>query len=207
MNEQEGQFGGPDSGGTGKGDGGASGPGDGSGGGGPPGAELAQPIASPEDFPGASLDERLRAATDEVNRQRSLELQSRLRAEALVRELAQTENALSEAREALDQAERRHQIDLLLIESEAIDMESARLLTELYANQSEGSDIASAIEKLKQSKPFLFRPSLSPRGVPGPAMSAASAASGGPLADAAEEAARTGDRSALLRYLRARRTG
>lgn len=148
--------------------------------------------------------ERDRAQRAEAEAAQAKALLATAQAEAgeSARRLAEAEASLAQAREALDAAERRHQIDLLLIESEAIDLEAARLLTELSVSQMESKDAASAVADLKRRKPYLFR-RMATRTPAGAAMSAA-AGEGWPLEEAAA-AARSGDRGALLRYLRARR--
>lgn len=130
--------------------------------------------------------------------------------EARVNELIET---LAQTREALDHAERRHQIDLALIQADAIDLETARLLTEQTLQQMSDRDVARAVRELRQRKAFLFRNPAQPRATPG-GRSAPGAmgprAQPGPspqLRASAAEAATTGDRAALLRYLRARRGG
>ena len=105
-----------------------------------------------------------------------------------------------EAREALDAVERRQRVDRALADADAIDLESARLLTEVALGGE--SDIEGAVADLRRRKPFLFR-SRGVRAGPAPGGRAPQAAEG--LIEAAEEAARTGDRRALLRYLDLRR--
>lgn len=129
--------------------------------------------------------------------------------EGKVNELVGT---LARTREALDAAERRHQIDLALVEADAVDLETARLLTEVAVGQMDDRDVELAVRELRQRKPFLFKggakagsgPARASRHVG--AMGARSAAQApAALKNFANEAAATGDRAALLRYLRARR--
>jgi hypothetical protein len=131
--------------------------------------------------------------------------QARTQAQFLEARVAELQTELSQAREALDAAERRHQVDLLLIEAEAIDLESARLLTELAINQSRSTDLRGAVGDLRRRKPFLFRARHA--GVASRASATLGPASPptDPADEAAQEAASTGDRTALLRYLRAKR--
>jgi len=127
-------------------------------------------------------------------------------AEARVAEL---EQSLAEAREALDTVERRHRIDAALIEANAIDLETARLLTEMAVADMPDADIAAAVNDLQRHKPFLFRPVTHRRAAPATTAAAGAslpAPSPDPLLDAASEAVATGNRRALLRYLHARRT-
>ncbi len=169
------------------------------------GEALALPEASPEELPTGGCGEVIGFVQEQLKAERERAQQAEQAAQALRDRLSEAESALAQAREALDAAERRHQIDLLLIESETVDLESARLLTELALGQMPERDVATAVGELRRRKPFLFR---SRRGgaMAGAAMSAAATA-GDPAEEAAEEAARTGDRGALLRYLRARRGG
>lgn len=114
--------------------------------------------------------------------------------------VAELEAALGRAREALDHAERRHAIDLELIRAGVVDMDVARLMTELAVAGMEKADVAHAVSDLRRRKPFLFRRGTSP-GVMAPLAEAL----GGERESLAREAAETGDRRTLLRYLRARR--
>lgn len=120
--------------------------------------------------------------------------------QAKVDELSAT---LAQTREALDGAERRHAIDLELIRGEAIDLETARLLTQASVTQMKDADASAVVADLRRRKPFLFR---RPGGRAGEGAMAPHAGGSG-AADSAREAAATGDRAALLRYLRARRVG
>lgn len=107
---------------------------------------------------------------------------------------------LAQAREALDAAERRHAIERELIRARAIDIETAALLTEAAIQNMDGADVADAVAELRRAKPFLFRSASG-----GGAVSAAMEDGNGELTRAAEAARQTGDRRALIRYLRLRR--
>jgi multidrug efflux pump subunit AcrA (membrane-fusion protein) len=129
--------------------------------------------------------------------------------QALQQQVAELQAQLAAAREALDHAERRHRIDLMLIEADAIDLDTARLLIELTQPEHDG-DPAKALAALRREKPFLFRRSAAgPRsGAPGvmsPEPELRVTEEGMRLIELAEHAAETGDRRALLRYLQARR--
>lgn len=130
-----------------------------------------------------------------------------LDAEKLVEELqgqvARLEGELAGEREAVDAAEQRRQIEQQLREARAIDLETARLLTESAVQAMDEPDVARAVSELRRSKPFLFAPSVSA----GTAVMAGHIAGGGKneLACAAEDARSSGDRRALLRYLRLKR--
>jgi len=127
--------------------------------------------------------------------------------------LAELEAALASARGALDAAERRHSVDLALIGADAIDLEATRPLVESVLSAApSGADPSAVVADLKRRKPFLFRQRAVTRGAgggggSGAASSAAPASTApAPLETAARQAASSGDRAALLRYLRARRT-
>jgi len=151
----------------------------------PTGAEQLEPGAAPITL--ADLQrERARAEAAEA------------RAESLALRITELESALTQAREALDAVERRQRIDRALLEADALDLESARLLTELALTAEARADIDGAVADLRRRKPFLFR-ARSGRAAP------ASRSTNDDLTGAAEHAARTGDRRALLRYLELRR--
>lgn len=118
------------------------------------------------------------------------------------------EAQLSQAHEALDASERQRSIDLALIEADAVDVETARLLTEIAVMQMDEPDVLLAVSDLRERKPFLFRRArvagVSAMGVHGVDLRGGSA---GALEEAAEAALVTGDRASLLAYLRMRRTG
>ncbi|RMH11872.1 MAG: hypothetical protein D6695_08110 [Planctomycetota bacterium] len=128
-----------------------------------------------------------------------------VRAEARVAELeeriAAFESELNRMRAEFDATEKKRQIELELSLAEAIDVETAALLIERAIEGAAEPDIAAAVAELKQTKPFLFRSSSA-----GSVMSGHIATnSRDVLGDLADEAKQTGDRAALLRYLRARR--
>ena len=87
-------------------------------------------------------------------------------------------------------------------EADAIDIESARLLTEMAVASMDAPDVEAAVAELRSRKPRLFRSSQ-------PRAFAQSAVEDGavdePIAQAAADAHATGNRRDLLRYLRLRR--
>jgi hypothetical protein len=115
--------------------------------------------------------------------------------------LSSIDSELASARETVAALERRQKIDALLSESDAIDLDAARLLTEAAVAQMDAPDLKLAVEDLRRHKPYLFRHRRA----------ADSAASAAQLEDtpeaeqAAQRAAATGQRNDLLRYLRLRR--
>jgi len=131
------------------------------------------------------------------------------RAQRAERQAAQLERQLADLREELDSAraaaaerDRAHELDLALSAAGAVDLDTARLLAQRAALDDPDAPPADLVHLLTREKPFLF----SRRG--------ADASSMAPVADhaprhalsAARDAAATGDRAALLDYLRARRS-
>ncbi|MEZ6242774.1 MAG: hypothetical protein R3B57_06995 [Phycisphaerales bacterium] len=143
-----------------------------------------------------------RAREDEDDKKKVAELEARV---------AQLESELAAAHEALDASERRREIEQRLGEADAIDVETARLLTEAAVESMDAPDVALAVEDLRRRKPFLFA------GGNGSVASARSATALSPagaftgetgreaLRELAEDARASGDRRALLQYLRKRR--
>jgi len=123
------------------------------------------------------------------------------RLEALAAERDRFKQQLEQTQQTVAALERRQKIDQLLAESDTVDLEAARLLTEVAVAQMDEPDVKLAVEDLRRDKPYLFRApesvsAMSPALDPPP---------GAPQEDAAARAAQTGDRRALLAYLRLRR--
>ena len=117
-------------------------------------------------------------------------------------QLEQLQQQLDEAQHTVTHLERRQQIDALLAEAEAIDLETARLLTERAVEQMSEPDVSLAVDELRRNKPYLFQHSTDTNSG---AMAARDAANVTGAEQAAEHAARSGDRRDLLHYLRLRR--
>lgn len=129
---------------------------------------------------------------------------------------------LRSARESLVATERRLQIERELERARAVDLETARLMTEAAIGAMSEPDVRSAVEELRRRKPFLFR-SVGAIAVAGsPTLRHAGARASGAERGASEaspagltegrgrlreEAQRSGDQRALLKYLRSRRAG
>lgn len=134
----------------------------------------------------------------------------RKRAQAAEQQLGEVQSQMQamqakydEAQQTITQLERRQRIDALLAESEAIDLDAARLLTERAVQEMDEPDVQAAVADLRRHKPYLFRKrtseghgGMAPR-LDDEAMPAAE--------DLAHRAAVSGDRRDLLRYLRLRR--
>lgn len=117
------------------------------------------------------------------------------------------EHELREANRALRTTERRVQIHRALAGRGALDTDAVVLVVEasLGAGDNEGAGaIARVVDDVRRTRPALFRTSVASRSA---AMTAnvERHAVPTPLENAAHEARRSGDRSALLRYLRLRR--
>ncbi|TVQ60705.1 MAG: hypothetical protein EA379_07815 [Phycisphaerales bacterium] len=135
------------------------------------------------------------------------------RAEAAAAELAErlagVREELGAASASLASCERGRAVDAALLGAGAIDLETARVLVEraLDAGGGDGAaaDVGDAVASLRAGKPFLFAsaPGASVAGAMGAHVRGDEASAG--LEDAAAAALRTGDRAALLRYLRAKR--
>lgn len=123
----------------------------------------------------------------------------------LQQELAAKTGRLAELEQTVADLERAGRVDQLLIEADAIDLESARLLTTMAIEQMDEPDAAEAVAELKRRKPFLFRATSRNSGAmsarPNDSTPVREAAS-----RAAQEASQSGNRTDLLRYLRLKRT-
>lgn len=134
---------------------------------------------------------RKRAQTAE---QKLAEMQSRL---------DEAQHRYQQAQEAIGSLERKQRIDQLLSEADAVDMEAARLLTEVAVASMDEPDLAEAVDDLRRHKPYLFH--KSEEGLGGLALAPRLEGVDDPLAQAAERAQHSGDRRDLLRYLRLKR--
>lgn len=115
--------------------------------------------------------------------------------EAAVRTIEELEKKLLDV-------ERAQQLERLLIEAGTVDLETAQILAERRLASTEAS-AHEVVQELVSTKGHLFR---SPqRGITGSAVSGGPASATDSLSELAAEARRTGDRRAVLRYLRGRR--
>jgi hypothetical protein len=143
------------------------------------------------------------------------------RAESLQARVQELESSLAASRAEVERLGVEREMDAALSGAGVVDAETARLLASAVMERGECSCASEAVEMLRETKPFLFTGDSSAAGsgsaasaAPGPGAGMSGAAmsglghGGGSLAEAlaaAEEAAATGDRRALLRYLRLRR--
>lgn len=123
-------------------------------------------------------------------------------------QLAAARRELDEARDTITKLERRQKIDALLAESEVIDTDVARLLTEVAVDGMDVPDVRLAVDDLRKHKPYLFRRTATKAQGAAPAARAMPARDGddrSPESLAHEQARSTGLRADLLRYLRLKR--
>ncbi len=170
----------------------------------PDAAQIEETQASVKEESTQSAREGKRVPIGEAIRYRKRAQDAESRACELAERLSEVEDVLDQTRGALESAERMRRIDAALVESGAVDLDAARLITEASFAREEGIDIEAVVAELRRTKPFLFR---TRRARVGSAMGGRSLQAGHGLEDAAREAARSGERGALLRYLRARREG
>lgn len=149
--------------------------------------------------PGAGAPVESKPLTEEQWRTRAAAAEER--ADRLQRELGECQKLLDEAREAIDAAGRRNQVERELVRQGAIDLETTVLLTEAAVASMPKTDVAAAVADLKRRKPFLFRGSK-----PGGSMaSLRDGAVPDESASLAAQARASGDRAALMRYLKSKR--
>ena len=96
----------------------------------------------------------------------------------------------------------RSELERQLVDAGAVDLETAIVLAERRLAEG-GLTVSEAVAALTQTKGFLFR--TPGRSVGASALSGAPARSKDSLEDLAQEARESGDRRAVLRYLRRRR--
>ena len=127
--------------------------------------------------------------------------------EDLKEELSSKDALLKEHEKTIGALERSRRIDELLLEADTIDLEAARLLTEMAVSEMEDQDVDLAIEELRRQKPYLFHRRTRHAGVLSPHSGMGEASQNDSLRHAVAEAGATGSRADLLRYLRLKRQG
>jgi hypothetical protein len=128
------------------------------------------------------------------------------RAAEMAAELARTKEELAAAR-------RGHEVEMELVRARALDLETARMLVEARLaglGEGEAVDVRGVVRGLREQKPYLFRADREALSVSRGVTATGVVRQGGSVAaaeasGAAREALETGERSALLRYMRARR--
>ncbi|MEM1445183.1 MAG: hypothetical protein AAGF84_03950 [Planctomycetota bacterium] len=161
--------------------------------------ENQQVTKTPDSDPSENA-ERMVPVTESI-RYRKRAQHAETQAESLQQRVDELTRTLSENEQTIAALERRQRIDTELAKADAVDMEVARLLTEVAVSDMDDPDVAEAIDDLRRHKPYLFRS----RGRAARNMGPAAHDLASPLEDAAERAIASGDRRDLLQYLRLRR--
>jgi hypothetical protein len=120
---------------------------------------------------------------------------------ALAKRIDDLESQLATTRTDLARSERRREIERHLVEAGASDLEAAGALVMERIAAASDPDIADEVRALRRRKPGLFKRHSAPSSMVGRTQPEPPAS---PLDTAARDA-RTGSRSALLRYMRVRR--
>lgn len=119
--------------------------------------------------------------------------------------IASLRSELAAANEAVAMVERRSRIEREVARANAVDTETACLLTEVAIAGMDEPDVAIAVRELRSKKPFLFADAGAGK-KSGSSMSAMPRRGRADVLDTmAGDARSSGDRGALLRYLQARR--
>jgi hypothetical protein len=149
-----------------------------------------EPITPDPDRPALNETQRWQALLEEAESEIA-DLEARV---------AELEAALADAQSSAGQAARHRTLEQELARAGAIDTETvALLLAPAMADQPE-ADIGALVRDLRERKPFLFAATRPRAGASmGPAVPVDE------LGELATDARHTGDRAALLRYLRRRR--
>lgn len=164
----------------------------------PPATSLTNPLTSepaPDD---------LDLARRELAQWRQRAAEAAARAESHSAKVKDLESALAQSREQLAAEERARQIDHELIGIGAIDLETARLVADWALAQEPSADVAKTVRDLRRRKPFLFRGPIS-HNAPANSDPAAPTTTTTATTRASEAARESGDRTAVMRYLRLKR--
>jgi len=170
-----------------------------------PDAAAPEPVAQAENQPTQDTQGSQDPPTVPVDEARRYRKRARAAEEQLndvTRQLRDAQAELSAARDAVGSLERREKIGDHLRQAGAVDLDVARLLTEMAVADMDEPDVRAAVDDLRKHKPYLFadraaglsRRSMGPRVDPPD-----------PADNAAEQAGQTGDRRDLMTYLRLRR--
>jgi len=173
------------------GGGGAGGGLGGFGGGGEPEPKDNDPVALKQNAVNEELVWRARAVRAETQLS---ELEERL---------SELEAELEKSRTESSRVDRRRTLELELAMADAQDVETAAIVAERMLADMPEPDIKAVVADLRATRPFLFRTRPAASAMSGRVVGAGI---GTQLDELADEARETGDRGALLRYLRARRS-
>lgn len=168
--------------------------------------EIGKPVESGGGTePGESVEE-VELSEDLIWKNRALEAEEKV--DGLEVRIVELEGLLSSANEAVKTVERRGEIDRELVAAKAIDLETARLLTEATISEMDSPDVSIAVRELCDRKPFLFACKKQGTHTLNQGLSMGPTArhnADDELESMRNNARSSGDRSELLRYLRVRR--
>jgi hypothetical protein len=126
--------------------------------------------------------------------------------ESLQRRLDAQQATIESLQQTIAAMERRERVTRLLRESDAIDVDAAALLTEIAVSQMDTPDVDAAVAELKQARPYLFRAKRPGNSSGVMAARESDSPRGAAIDRAADQAAESGSRRDLLRYLRLKRS-
>ena len=145
------------------------------------------------------------ASVEEARKYRKRAQAAEKSVEQLTAQLVESDARIAEHLQTIAALERRRAIDEQLRQAEVIDLETARLLTEVAVSAMDAADVNAAVEELRRTKPALFRSVQKRASVSAPKNGHEASARASAMERAAVDASTTGKRSDLLRYLRLRR--
>lgn len=148
--------------------------------------------ATPDRPPAPSEEQRWQALLEEAESEIA-DLEARV---------AELESALEQARLDAERQQQTQAVQQALARAGVIDAETAALLLGPELAAEHAPDIDTLVRDLRARKPFLFAPPSRP--APNAAMGPGAGVDD--LGDLATSARHSGDRAALLRYLRRRRS-
>jgi hypothetical protein len=156
--------------------------------------------------PSAEIARPALGGIDEARRYRKRAQAAEKKLEELQSDLAAREQTIADQQQQLVSIERRQKVDDLLRRERVLDLEAARMLTQVALDSMEQPDIEQAVIELRTSKPYLFSSrQLRSATALSPKVQSEMSPRAQALEQAATEAQSTGKRSDLLRYLRLRR--
>jgi len=147
----------------------------------------------------AQIDTGVETGIDEHAMEEAADLEARLA--TLAGRVVELECELTTARETLVARDAQQELEVAIAAAGAIDPETVRLLVERAAEKTPDVGVGELVSELKDRKPLLFREA----GVPGSPMAARATSRSSKDLAMARDAAASGDRASLLRYLRVRR--
>ena len=175
------------------------------------GSAIKQPVETEHETESRSEEMKL-VPVSEAIRYRKRAQAAEKQVEELKGQLTHVEEHLCETKKQIDDARAEQEVRLALIDADAVDVETARLLVQNMLDENaegEGNpDIGQIVRTIRERKPFLFRTERSVQdngSVMGGHLRPQQIHRATPLHHAASEARNSGRRQDLLRYMRLRR--